>query len=133
MPILKLMEFGLSARESCVGDEPNARATSDIEMMVVSMHVLHKASAFEVSHYDVILDCGKRISDLSLGHTMDLRGKLTVFKNLGCGAILGTRGKFYQRGRRKQRRVTHGDRSQMTMERSWSWRLFFVYACKLLP
>jgi len=36
-----------------------------------------------------------KIRSLTLGHTMNPRGKLTVFKNFGCGAILGTRGESF--------------------------------------
>jgi len=46
------------------------------------------------SSWTVKNECCK-IRSLTLGHTMDLRGKLTVFKNLGCGAILGTRGESF--------------------------------------
>ena len=37
------------------------RAIKGVETVAVGMHALQKASAFEVSQYDVILDCEREV------------------------------------------------------------------------
>ena len=68
----------------------------------------------------------------TLGYTVDSGKKLTVFENLACGAILRTREEGLHKALGSNERETHGNRSQVTIERSWFWRFFLVDSCKLL-